>query len=132
MDPLIIFEICAVLSLVCFMILVLFLILALRSTKQALGRILEVLNKANNKIEPLSMKTLSILQQVNFIVETVGQQVNAVKQFTASFNSTGRSLRWRIKPLDEEDKPLWQKKMIQLIDLASLGAAAWQQFNKRR
>lgn len=130
-----VFEISAIIALLVFVVLTYFLIQALISLNKVLHRIDDTLQRT----EPLTEETALLLQSANAITETVQAQLDSFTPFFCSVAKLGNTLSeatdnlsTRIKPIEPENNPRWQKKMVDLIELATLGAMAWQQLKKRR
>lgn len=130
-----VFEISAIIVLIVFGVIAYFLVQALISLNKVLHRIDDTLQRT----EPITEETAFLLENVNSITETVQDQLdsfapffNSVAKLGNTLSEASESLSTRIKPIEPEQNPRWQKKMVDLIELATLGAMAWQQLKKRR
>jgi uncharacterized protein YoxC len=138
MDTHFIYEVCAVIATLAFIVIAYFLVITLKS-------LVESLNKLNSKIEPITNETLRLLENSNEMVESVQDKLSDLDPLVGSIANVGSALQNATSSLNEEEdeerphkffrtekKKNWQNVAGDLIKLISLGVVAWQKLKKGR
>src|SRR5262245_32744332 len=79
-----IYEICAVIVTLIFVLLAFYIIQTLRSLMKSMTRFHELVAKVENKWDPISLETLTLLQKSNDLTASVQEKIDS---FDPVFNS---------------------------------------------
>lgn len=134
-----VYEICAALATLVFILIGIYLIRTLVSLKKSLDHLNEISSKLDHKIDPIGLETIKLLKKSNDITETVHEQLEAFNPICQSVYHVGNALEEASASLSDsyhndihEKKKQRQSKLEDLIELAAAGISFWQQLKKRR
>lgn len=137
-----IYEICAVLATLIFIVVGVYLVMVLKTLIKSLKRINSTLSKIDMEIEPLSNETIRLLENSNEIAESIQDKLTDLDPLMGSISNVGSALRNATSSFDKDEgqfkffhtekKTDWQSIAGDLINLAAQGIAAWQKIKKGR
>jgi uncharacterized protein YoxC len=131
-----IFEICAVLSTIAFVVLCVFLVQTLFRTQHTLKEIDVTLTKVNHKIDPLSSEAIKLIQNSNKLTHQLNEQITHINPLTESLSDIGEIVHNVTSSIQQEKKINFtgekNKRIGDILDIASLGISLLQKVNKRR
>lgn len=128
-----IYEICASLATLGFIVLVVYFVRTLIAVRQSLKIISAATLKLGTKIDPLTDQALDILQNTNKLTASVNDQIAAFDPLLNTISDLGCALHKTTHSLNEESQQKKNPKHNQVEDwmeIAALGVILWQQIKK--
>ncbi len=136
-----IIEICALVSTLFFIILVLFIIQFLKTGQKTLAKLNHLILKLEEKIEPVEMELKKLLYHSSQLTETVNQQITHLNPLMQAVSEVGKSLDsvtklWNNKTShfngSEDKKKKLSTTISSVVEIAAVSLLVWQQINKRK
>lgn len=138
----IIYEICAILAVVVFIVIAFFLVKTLKALQESLKLMNASLTKIETQIEPVSNQTVRLLENTNEIAESFQDKISNLDPLLESISNVGCALQKATSSFSNEEKTLkffhlekksdWQEIASDFIQLATLGVVTWQKIKKGR
>jgi uncharacterized protein YoxC len=135
-----IYEICAALATLVFIILGIYAVKALIALTESLKQLNSSISKLDEKIGPISQETLKLLMNSNELAESVQDKLEDLDPLMGSISNVGSALEHatssfanntaRFKFFQQSTKRDWQDTVGDILELAAAGASAWQKFKK--
>lgn len=118
-----VFEICASLATLAFIILVFYLVQTLRTIR--------------SNVDPIGEEAIKLLQQSNEITQSINQGfsplLQSISSIKCSVEETTEKIKHQVRGLAEEKEEeisQWDEKIIPFIELVIVGIAVYRQFKK--
>lgn len=134
-----VYEICAALATLAFILLCFYLIQTLRTVQKSLNNLNDMAGKLDNKIDPIGLEAIKLIKKTNDISETIGEQLESFNPICQTIYNLGNAAEEATASLaDSYYSELHEKKkerhgvIEDLIELAAAGMTLWQQIKKRR
>lgn len=127
-----IFEICAGIATLVFIILAIYIIQTLIAVQRSLNRLTDLAVKLDTKIDPIAQETFKTLQNTTDLTDSVKVKLDAFDPLFQGINDLGCAIKHAARPVQEEKKKQWQDTIAAVIELAAVGVMLWQQIKKRR
>lgn len=118
-----VFEICASIATLVFIILAIYIIRTLITLQRAL-------NKINAQIDPLAQETLSLLKNGTAVTGSVQDKLEAFDPLFDGIQDLNCAIKQTIRQEQEEKKKPWQDTVANVVVLAATGIKLWQQIKK--
>jgi uncharacterized protein YoxC len=128
-----IFEICAIVGTIAFVVLVVYLIMTLRTVQTSLVH----LDPIRHEVEKLLHKSNDITESVHKNMDSLDPLFRTVSNVGASLENVSKNLHkasFKVPSfLEEEEEEVsgWNDKLGDLLDLAAAGVLLWQHIKKK-
>jgi len=128
-----VYEICAGISTLVFIVIAYYLIKTLISLQRSLKEINEITKTLETKMEPLSEETITLIHHSSHLTKSVAEKVDALDPLFKTISHLGSMAEHATCSINEkidQERKKKQWKLDDIIELATLGLLLWQQIKK--
>lgn len=134
-----IFEITAIVSVIIFLVLAIYIIITLKELQKTLIALKSTIVTLDSELVSLKVELSNFLSNSTTLVGSVNKKLNDLDPLFNTVSNVGVKLNNLTNSFDtykarkEELKNMyWQEKICDAIDMAEIGVKLYQQFRKRR